>query len=206
MMYLELERKLSEAPWEVLECADGTSAWVPDSIRQLLAPDRRVQELALDDLREGLGCRGSIYEATASAVKPLIEVLKIPTFEHCADVLELLFRFGQGKGVFTAHQTLGVIQGTFGLWEIQKRVKEEGRIAEQLHQALLSGFDLFIALLENPDENIQLQAIGLVGLLPEKASKALPVLKAVSEKTTSASLAAAAKQAIETLAKGAGQF
>jgi hypothetical protein len=174
-----LDEILAGVPWDQLEGSEGPAGDVPDMVRQLCSPDPAARDEARDILADNLNHQGSAYEPDAYLIAQLLFLLRSPGFAGREEALDLLYRFGRGTGIFTAHQKLTTVRDMYTPEKLAAMIAEEAVWLKRLHAELLMGVELFWDLLGDPNPAIRQSAVKILTLLPERKAESLTKLQAL---------------------------
>ncbi|MCL7455931.1 HEAT repeat domain-containing protein [Micromonospora sp. MSM11] len=95
-----MQLDLNSVDWASLTHAYGSAEDVPDLIRDLRSPDGEVRSAAMYELYGNIFHQGSRYEASAYAVRFLLELVADPTTPARHEVIHLLSSLAVGYGQY----------------------------------------------------------------------------------------------------------
>jgi hypothetical protein len=176
--------ELDTIPWATFHHAYGTAEDVPDLIRALASPDPETRDETLETLFGNIWHQGTVYEASAYAVPFLIDLVADPTIQAKADILNLLHALSEGASSMAVHANPE--HDVHARW--RSDLAAQGRdvaaeIAKELgwvraaRDAVVTGYAIYLVLLESGDRDSRLFATGLLARCSEYTSAIVPVLR-----------------------------
>lgn len=166
---------LSTINWSELSHAYGSAEDVPQLLRDLASHDEQVRRGALGTLYTTLYHQGTIYQASASAVPFLIELVQQPELVDREEILILLAHLAQGNTYHRQH------------WHMySEQQKQDPTVLAQLEQGIFwvertceaveAGLPLYWSLLADQNIRIRMAALFMLGALTRVANQILPLL------------------------------
>jgi HEAT repeat protein len=147
---------LEEIDWGSLHHAYGAASDVPDLLRALASPRRKVRSRAINALYGNIWHQGTVYEATAYAVPFLIELLREPAVHGEAEILSLLQAIAQGSSYLDAHQDMGWYHHERRTDTFQQQLREELVWVRKASEAVCAGVPVYRALLAMPSLKLRI--------------------------------------------------
>ena len=156
--------------WPELTHAYGSAEDVPALLAQLNAPDKQTREAALGELFGNIWHQGTVYPASAKALRELIVLFKSP---HCIDlesVAVLLASIADGEGFFHAHGGNWV----GGIREIQEKtlavrgssiaaeMQKESEYLREIREMALEVIPLLLPFLDSPNATLRETIVGML--------------------------------------------
>jgi hypothetical protein len=174
---------LNSVDWGRQTHAYGEAADVPSLICALSSNDEEERREALGALFGNIWHQGTVYEATASAVPFLIELLANPSVGEKDGILHLLACIAEGSSY------LDVLAGPFdrmgmGPGSVQERADHEERLARELswvraaREAVEDGVRTYLDLLADDEPMVQTFAAHVLGRCRGRAAQVVPVAPA----------------------------
>ena len=167
---------LNAIPWANLKHAYGSADEVPMWLCRLASPDDSVCKDAMSDLYGSICHQNWICPATAYAVPYLIELLQEPAVRGKDEILELLADIVE-SGPF--NEMTWRHNPRVPSWEVPAHVPFKDAQAEAA-----KGISTYIALLDDPDVAVRMQAAVVLSTFHDRAYDLHPILLAAFETET----------------------
>jgi hypothetical protein len=182
-----LER-LESVDWSRLKHAYGPATDVPAQIRALASQDAKTREDARWQLYGNIFHQGTRYEATPHAVPFLYELLREPTVREKHEIVTMLVSLAIGYDESHLPDGINPVEFRQQLKREEDDLSAEGRSERDeyavspaglidCYDAVLSGADALINLLDANDEELRCAAAYALAWFPEAASTSLPRLR-----------------------------
>jgi len=159
---------LDRIDWAAMAHAYGSAEDVPNLLRQLVSNDPEEREFALGGLYGAVHHQGDIYDCTIACIPFLLEAVANPNMPDRGEILDLLASIG-GSDIpsFDAHQAE----------ENHADAKQGFQNARIAHEAVLAKYDLFLALLGDPDPTVRQNAPKVLCACWERATSIVPAMQ-----------------------------
>ena len=140
---------LDQINWAELEHAYGPATDIPDMLRALTSPDKKVRDKVHYDLYGNLYHQGTVYSATSRAVPFLIEMLQYEAVEDKDWILDYLADLSYGRSYHDVHQHLSFYDDKRDDLEFQAMVKDELADVDFVYMAIEKGVPVYTDLLDH---------------------------------------------------------
>src|SRR5689334_2516207 len=94
---------LESVSWSELEHAYGEASEVPDLLRDLVSPEQKVYQGAIDRLWYTVIHQGTVYSSTAHVVPFFCELLEAPDVQNKPELLHYLAAIARGASYYDVH-------------------------------------------------------------------------------------------------------
>ncbi len=198
---------LNDVDWRSLQHAYGAAEDVPALLRMLLSEEEDVREDAFEQLFGNIWHQGTVYEASAFAVPFLLRMLADERTPDRLGVLTLLSSLATGSSYLAVHHREGD-----EMLDLRKLVEKRGEDFDSAlkkemgwvtaaNEAVAEGIELFLKLVEteDEDENLRLEALRTISVLPTRKSESVPRLLRLFSTTTHRQMRIAVARALHDL-------
>ena len=152
---VDLIRKVN---WAGLKHAYGEASDVSAQLSDLLSDDEALQSAALESLYSNIFHQGSRFEASTQAVPFLLYKLQTEEVKNKPEIIRLL-----------AHLAIGYQESYLPLgFQWRPEPQYSYAAAVQSYNAVGRGTDIFLSLLNHPDNTLRLHAAFILGWFPAK--------------------------------------
>jgi tetratricopeptide (TPR) repeat protein len=197
---------LDEIDWPHLHHAYGSAGDTPRHLRLLLSADEVVRKDAWLALYGSIWHQGTVYEASAFAVPFLIAMLDQDGPPGRGEVLSFLADLAAGSSYLDVHARPNrhnldwkkLLLKT-GQGDLETETRKELAVVEQVNRAVGEGVPRYLALLDNPDSELQLQALVVLARLRGRTAEIVPPLLARLGQFSDPGLRAVALSALRAL-------
>ena len=200
--------ELDVVPWQSLRHAFGDATDVPRLIRALASTDGAQRQTALKDLFASLLHQGAVYEATASAVPFLFELLASDATEERNWVAFLLASIAQGQGYLKAHTNLDEERWRQALAErgstLEAELQREDEVVRSVQLALGRGVEQLAPFLSDGEAEVRATIARALARYPARAAELLPALEVAETRERVPHVRQALQQSLSTLRAAAG--
>ena len=200
--------ELDLVPWQSLRHAFGDATDVPRLIRALASTDGAQRQTALKDLFACLLHQGAVYEATASAVPFLFELLASDATEERNWVAFLLASIAQGQGYLKAHTNLDEERWRQALAErgstLEAELQREDEVVRSVQLALGRGVEQLAPFLSDGEAEVRATIARALARYPARAAELLPALEVAETRERAPHVRQALQQSLSTLRAAAG--
>jgi hypothetical protein len=163
--------QLSSIKWSDLSHAYGRADDIPPLLRDLASSDAQIRRDALRTLYTTIYHQGSVYQASAYAASFLIELVQQPALADREEFLILLAYLAQAHSSYHQHSDEHTQDPA-----LLAKGEQDVFWAERTYEAVATGIPLYWSLLENPDIQLRLAALFVLGALTQEAEQILPLL------------------------------
>jgi len=171
---------LGKINWSALKHAYGPATDVPELLKQLLSNNEKLRSNAMSELYGNIWHQHTVYEATASAVPFLVELLDSPRTSDRVSIATLLGLIARGRSYHEVHNP-----------SKKSEVKRELVWVENARAAVREGIGSYLKLLASEDYQLHLTAAHLLACFPEEKSRTgRPLLDALAAESKSNARAA----------------
>jgi hypothetical protein len=169
---------LDEIDWAQLEHAYGSARDVPQLIRALAGGDDKAIRSALDELNCTIYHQGTVYTASAPAVRFLAQMLDVLPPPHQAALLDLLGHLAQGHGYYDVHRALPWAKKFLEARQVKDpaaTLAAEHTVVHSTTLAVFGDWSRIEACLDSPDWKVRIAALFVLSLLGQSdASEPAP--------------------------------
>lgn len=169
---------LAGIDWGSLNHAYGAAADVPDLLRALASPERKVRSRALYGLYGNIWHQGTVYEATAYAVPFLIELLREAMVQDKAEILGLLQAISRGSSYLEVHQDLEWYRKERRTAAFQEQLRQEVIWVRKASEAVSAGIPAYRALLAAPSLKLRIWSAYVLANCAERFREVASALRA----------------------------
>jgi hypothetical protein len=176
---------LDDIPWHDLSHAYGPADDVPGLLRELLADDPAVREVAWYELYGNVWHQGTVYQATSYVVPFLLRMLANGVPPAKAELLHFLAVIAEGSSYLAVHVPLlkdsGLVQRALdeqGRGDIEGETQAELAWVEAANRAVGEGLPLYLQLLDGGDDEVRFLALYTLSRLRGRADVIVPQLRA----------------------------
>jgi hypothetical protein len=172
---------LNDVPWAKIKHDYGPAVDVPDLIRALVSSDVEVRGTAWYDLHGNLWHQGTIYEATAYAVPFFLQLLKSEVVPNRHEILIYLARLFLGRSYWDVHKQLTSSLHEAAKPQFAETLRTELSWVDATKQAIRTGKETYLQLLQAKDIGSRIAAAYLLGLIGESENEVLEAIAGNSE-------------------------
>lgn len=147
---------LDKINWASMKHAYGPATDVPGVLKQVLSKNEKLHSEAISELYGNIWHQHTVYEATASAVPFLIELLQSPATRDRASIATLLGLIARGRSYHEVHNP-----------SKRTEVARELVWVKNARDAVRNGIDIFIELLAADNKELRLSVAHLLACFPE---------------------------------------
>lgn len=183
---------LDSVDWSRLKHAYGSAADVPATIRALASRIASVRSKAMYELYGNIFHQGTRYDATASAVPFLYELVKSPDVADKHEIIALLVHLAIGYDENWLPLGLDPDASRRECREFEASLTDEERaeneryglramVPVECYDAVLAGVDVLVQLIAADDLEVRKAAAYALAWFPEKAIASVPRLRVLVE-------------------------
>jgi len=167
---------LFDINWDQLNHAYGKAKDVPWLLSALTSYDTAVRDFAIHELYGNIWHQGTVYEATAPAVRFLILILSDHRTKGKAEILRLLASCADGNSSVSRSDEwyVGYCQKN-GLDYEAELAKAEVAVS-QAHEAVRTGIEFYVSLLASRDPEIRIASAEVLEKLWQDTVRIFPAL------------------------------
>lgn len=146
---------LAEIPWSDCECTYSAGDELKPAFEGLISESEIDRKNAVTILSDELEHQKSVYDLSAYAIKPLCLLLDDSQYPERLGITQLLLAVANGKGGFTAHQSLSTFRDMHGEEKIAQEVAKEAIFLKKIRDDLTANKELFKSLLKDKNAKIR---------------------------------------------------